>query len=239
MSFTNFKLKLLELLSTLYATIIAHCIFYSLVPRFLLRIPKGIAAPGFKLPSPNFAGHTIGRSSRSFMSYRSAISAADRIIAFFARNRPRHIAWSPKYLVSFDALEIRLLILTTVRNSQSLESIQIEGSFVILYLLCRSILSSRPHGGLHRATDRIMHIRNKPIRPEPVYGALAILRIPEALVHMRDSRVHQRDFSFGKLPSLGKCLYAGNRLRSMFSRTFAGFRRRWREGVGLWSGYRG
>ena len=45
-----------------------------------------------------------------------------------------------------------------------------------------------------------MHIRNKPIRPEPVYGVLAILRIPEALVHMRDPRVHQRDFAFGKLP---------------------------------------
>jgi hypothetical protein len=174
--------------------------FYSLVPRFLLRILKGIAAPGFKLPSPNFAGLTLGRSSRSSISYRSAISVANKIIAFFARSRPGRIAWPPKYLVSFDALEMRLLTLTTVRNPQSLKPIQIEGSFVILYLFCRSILGSRPHSGLHRATGRIMHIRNKPIRPEPVYGVLAILRIPEALVHMRDSRVHQRDFAFGKLP---------------------------------------
>ena len=33
-----------------------------------------------------------------------------------------------------------------------------------------------------------------------VYGVLAVLCIPEALVHMRDPRVHQRNFSFGKLP---------------------------------------
>jgi hypothetical protein len=137
---------------------------------------------------------------RSSISNRSSISAADKIIAFFARNRPGQTAWSPKHLVSFDALEIRLLILTAARNSRSPKSIQIEGFFVILYLFCGIILSSRPHGGLHRATGRIMHIRNKPIRPEPVYGLVAILRIPEALVHMRDPRVHRRDFPFGKLP---------------------------------------
>lgn len=45
-----------------------------------------------------------------------------------------------------------------------------------------------------------MHIRNKPIRPEPVYGVLAIPGIPEILVHMRNPRVHQRDFALGKLP---------------------------------------
>ena len=129
---TSFELKFLDFLSTLYAIIIAHSMFYSLVARFLLRILKGMVAPGFKLRSPNFAGLTLGSSSRSLILYRSAISAADKIIAFFARNRPGQIAWPPKCLVSFQALEMRLLILTTVRNPQSLKSIQIEGSFVIV-----------------------------------------------------------------------------------------------------------
>lgn len=174
--------------------------FYSLVPIFLLRILKGIAAPGFKLPSPNFAELTLGRLSRNSISYRSTISAADKIIAFFARNRPGQIAWSPKHLVIFDALKMRSVILTTVRNPQSLKPIQAEGSFVILYPFRRSTLGSSLHGGLHRATGRIMHMRNEPLRPEPVYGVLTILCIPEGLVHMRDSRVHQRDFSFGQFP---------------------------------------